>query len=252
MTVKLRGRMLLLILLVFLTACNNITSLFQSKKKVLFIGNSYTTTANIPGLFAEIAQSAGHKVEIGVGSDRGGTFEAYSQSSALRDIMQSTKWDFVVLQEQSQIPANPLLRHSKMFPGARKLVEQIRSFGAMPIFFQTSGNRNGWPENGLANYESMQLEIIRGYAEIAQELNVSVAPVGEAWRKALSKEEQFNLWVDDRHPNEQGGYLAACILFATIFHSSPGKAKYTGSLPSDLARELQIIAADYAGQGFTK
>lgn len=166
--------------------------------------------------------------------------------------MQSAKWDFVVLQEQSQIPANPLLRNSKMYPGARKLVEQIRSLGATPIFFQTSGNRNGWPENGLANYESMQLEIIRGYSEIAHELNVSVAPVGEAWRLAMSKGRQFDLWVDDRHPNEQGGYLAACILYATIFHSSPVKAQYTGSLPSDLAQELKKIAANSAGQDFAK
>ncbi|MFH0782353.1 MAG: DUF4886 domain-containing protein [Pseudomonadota bacterium] len=239
------------IMFLSLTGCDFISG-FCSSKRVLFIGNSYTATAGIPNVFAELAKSGGHKVEVGIGADKGGSFAAYAQSAAVQTTMKSSRWDFVVLQEQSQIPSNVHLRSSKMYPPARELVRQIRSIGATPIFFQTSGNRNGWPENGLPKYENMQLEIIQGYSEIAEELGVPVAPVGHAWFVAMKSIPQFNPWVDDRHPNEQGAYLAACIFYATLFRESPEGAKYTANLSNDLAMELQKIAADAVLQNLQK
>lgn len=115
---------------------------------------------------------------------------------------------------------------------------------AIPVFFQTSGNRNGWPENGLPGYENMQFEINQGYSEIAEELKAPVAPVGYAWHLAMRNNPQLNLWVDDRHPNEQGAYLAACIFYATIFRSSPEKLSYISSLPRNLAQDMQRLAAE--------
>lgn len=231
------------IMLLALAGCDIIPG-FGSSKRVLFIGNSYTNTANIPTVFAELAASGGHKAEVGIGADKGGSFAAYAQSVAVRETMQSSKWDFVVLQEQSQLPSNASLRPSTMYPPARELVRQIRSIGATPVFFQTSGNRNGWPENGLPGYENMQLEIIQGYSEIAQELQVPVAPLGYAWSVAMKNIPQLNPWMDDRHPNEQGAYLAACIFYATLFRESPEGVRYTANLPKYLAKKLQIIAAD--------
>lgn len=229
-------------LLALLPGCDLIPGFGSAR--VLFIGNSYTTTAGIPNVFAELAKSGGHKVEIGLGADKGGSFAAYAHSTMVRETMQSAKWNYVVLQEQSQIPANPHLRTSQMYPAARQLVQQIRSIGATPVFFQTSGNRNGWPENHLPDYESMQLEIIQGYSEIARELEVTLAPVGQAWLAAMKNIPQLNPWVDDRHPNEQGAYLAACVFYAALFHESPEGAEYTANLPKDLAKELQKLAAD--------
>ena len=226
-----------------LSGCNYIQK-FGLSKKVLFIGNSYTTTALIPNVFKELAESGGYSVEVGMAADKGGDFVSYAFSPAIRDALQSSKWDFVILQEQTQIPSSPYIRASKMYPAARKLVQQIRSIGATPVFFQTSGNRNGWPEGGLPSYEGMQLEIIKGYSKIAGELNVPVAPVGHAWSVAMDNIPQLNLWLDDRHPNGQGAYLAACVFYATLFRESPEGAKYKANLSRDLATELQGIAAD--------
>ena len=235
----------------FLTGCSKIPG-FGASKKVLFVGNSYTMSALMPNVFAELAKSGGHNVEIEVAADKGGTFAAYAVSAAVRDAMQSSKWDFVVLQEQTQIPSSPYHRTAKMYPAARKLVQQVRSIGAIPVFYQTSGNRNGWPENGQQGYEAMQLEIIDGYSEIAQELNVQVAPVGHAWYIAMKNIPQFNPWLDGRHPNKQGAYLAACIFYATLFRESPEEANYKANLPTDLAKELQNIAADSVLQNLQK
>ena len=233
----------LVFLVLFLQSGCDIWSGLGPSKKILFVGNSYTNSG-VPSAFAELAGSGGHKVEIGLGSDKRGNFAAYAQSVAVAETMQSAKWDYVVLQEQSQLPASSHLRSSAMYPAARELVRQVRAIGATPVFFQTSGHRNGWPEGGLAGYENMQLEIIQGYAAIGKELQVPIAPVGHAWYVAMEHAAQFNPWVDDRHPNDQGAYLAACVFYATLYRESPEGLGYTGNLPKPLAHELQKIAAD--------
>ncbi len=123
---------------------------------------------------------------------------------------------------------------------------------SIPVFFQTSGNRNGWPETGLLGYENMQLEIVQGYSEIAAELQVPVAPVGHAWFVAMKNNPRLNLWVDDRHPNEQGAYLAACIFYAVIFREDPSKLDYMANLPKDIGKELHKTAADTVLQNLQK
>lgn len=235
--------LVLCVVLLSLTSCDGMP-IFGSSKRILFIGNSYTTTAGIPYAFAALAKSGRYNVEIGLGADKGGSFAAYVSSPGVQEVLHASKWDFVVIQEQTQMPANANLRTSKMYPAARELVQQIRATGAIPVFFQTSGNRNGWPENGLPGYENMQLEINQGYSEIAEELKAPVAPVGYAWHLAMRNNPQLNLWVDDRHPNEQGAYLAACIFYATIFRSSPEKLSYISSLPRNLAQDMQRLAAE--------
>jgi len=239
------------ILLLSLMSCDAVLGI-GSSKRVLFVGNSYLAMSNIPGVFKELAKSGGHKVEIGTAADKGGSFAAYAHSVGVRQAMQSSKWDYVVLQEQSQIPSIPHLRASKMYPGARELVRQIRALGAIPVFFQSSGNRNGWPENSLFGYENMQLAIIQGYSEIADELKVPVAPVGHAWYVTMKEIPQLDLWMDDRHPNDHGAYLAACTLYATLFRESPEKSEYTATLPIDLAKELQKLAAETVLQNLEK
>jgi len=70
-------------LLALLPGCDLIPGFGSAR--VLFIGNSYTTTAGIPNVFAELAKSGGHKVEIGLG---GGSFAAYAHSTMVRETMQ--------------------------------------------------------------------------------------------------------------------------------------------------------------------
>jgi hypothetical protein len=159
--------------------------------------------------------------------------------------LKSSKWDFVVLQEQSQIPSIEQYRVESMYPAARLLIRQIKAAGATPIFFVTWAHRDGWPKNGLNGYESMQLQIDHGYLVIAQELSVPVAPVGYAWLMARRYNPQLDLWQrDGSHPNEQGTYLTACVFYATLFRESPEGLTYLAHLPKEVARGLQTIASN--------
>jgi hypothetical protein len=174
----------------------------------------------------------------------GWTLADHVQSPKTLDVLNSAKWDFVVLQEQSQIPSIEQSRTQTMYPAARELVREIRELGSTPIFFDTWGHREGWSENGMKTYQSMQAQIDTGYAGIALELNVPVAPVGSAWFYAVTGHPELSLWQEDgSHPSEQGTYLAACVFYAFIFHEDPAGLTYHAGLSNETANALQALAS---------
>jgi hypothetical protein len=132
-----------------------------------------------------------------------------------------------------------------MYPAARELVQKIKNIEATPIFFITWAHRNGMPENGMTNYESMQTQINIGYMGIAQELNAPVAPVGSAWLTAIKGRPELSLWQEDgSHPTEQGTYLATCVFYAVIFNESPDGLTYHAGISKESAKIIQTIASD--------
>ena len=213
--------------------------------RVLFIGNSYTYVNDLPGMFTHLARVGGHKVETDMAASGGWTLADHEGSSATLQKLTSRKWDVVVLQEQSQIPSVGQMREQQMYPAARQLVETIRFEGARPMFFVTWARRDGWPENALPDYASMQSAIDDGYLTIAAEEHAAVAPVGEAWLTVLQQEKPSALWQEDgSHPTTEGTYLAACVFYAAIFGKSPKGLGYHADLSSSEAAKLQKIASE--------
>lgn len=212
---------------------------------ILFIGNSYTSVNDLPHMFTQLAKSGGHRVETAVVAPGGWTLFAHARSAETLNRLKSSKWDIVVLQEQSQVPASEQARTQGMYPAVRSLVSRIEAGGARPIFFLTWAQRDGWPENGLTGYEAMQARISEGYLQIAQELGASVAPVGNTWLMAIKEHPDLELWQGDgSHPTEQGTYLAACVFYATIFRQSPEGLSYNGRLPKKTVSMVQTTAAN--------
>jgi hypothetical protein len=212
---------------------------------VLFIGNSYTSVNDLPGTFTALAKSGGHAVQTEMAAEGGWTLADHLNASETAGLLNSAKWDFVVLQEQSQVPSVEQDRTQTMYPAARSLVQQARAIGAKPMFFLAWAHHDGWPEEGMQTYGAMQAQINAGYLGIAQELNVPVAPVGPAWQAAAQQYPQLDLWQSDNsHPTMTGTYLAACVFYTAIFRQSPVGLSYTAGLPAETARELQTLAAD--------
>jgi hypothetical protein len=213
--------------------------------RVLFIGNSYTSVNDLPAMFANLARSGGHRVETGTAAADGWTLAQHAGSSATVAKIASAKWDIVVLQEQSQLPSVEAFRQTQMYPAARQLVSAIRNKGAKPLFYLTWGRRQGWPENGMPDYASMQASIDQGYTAIAADQRVAVAPVGDAWSELVTRTTRIALWQEDgSHPTEAGTYLAACVFYATIFRESPEGLGYHSSLSADAAAMIQSVAAE--------
>jgi Domain of unknown function (DUF4886) len=238
---------LTLILLLVSTSCSFAGSCSDNPNctRVLFIGNSYTYVNDLPTMFRELAKSGNHRVETDMSAQGGLMLSDQVKSTDALDKIKASKWNFIVLQEQSQVPASKQLRSTQMFPAARTLVSQIREVGAEPIFFITWAHRDGWAEAGLPSYDSMQQQLNAGYLTIARELNVQMAPVGFAWSDAWHQNPQLKLWQDDgSHPTSIGTYLAACVFYATIFQESPVGLSYHGDLTDEQAQFLQKVVAD--------
>jgi hypothetical protein len=212
--------------------------------RVLFLGNSYTYVNDLPATLAQLARSAGRLVETGLVANGGETLAQHDASGDSRGAIASRAWNFVVLQEQSQIPAYPASREAEMYPAARSLAARIAADGATTLFYLTAAHRDGEPDAGLPSYEAMQLAINDGYRAIARELGAEIAPVGYAWFVLRRAHPSIGLWQDDgSHPTTAGTYLAACVFYAAIFRASPEGLSFTYGLSADDARTIQVEAA---------
>src|SRR5258708_3729026 len=150
--------------------------------RIFFIGNSYTSVNDLPTMFSNLAWAGGHRVETAVRAPGGWTLLDHSHSSDTTRVIASGKWDIVVLQEQSEIPAVESLRQSFLYPGARDLVPPIRNDGAHPMFFVTWAHRNGSPVNGLPASSPIQSPLHHASLFIPHEQNAALAPACPASR----------------------------------------------------------------------
>jgi hypothetical protein len=168
----------------------------------------------------------------------------HAASLPVLEKIRSGHWNYVVLQEQSQIPSVEQARQGQMFPAARELVNEIRHAGARPVFYATWARQGGWPENGMPDYASMQAQVTQAYRAIGEELNAFVAPVGDAWAIVAVERPDIPLWQGDgSHPTDQGTFLAANVLFATLFHEVPPGLGARGQVPEAHVDVLQQAAA---------
>jgi hypothetical protein len=209
---------------------------------VLFVGNSYTYTNDVPGHYrallggvfpasrTELAAPGGYRL-----TDH--ARDAAKEGTDLARWLGVDDFDFVVLQEQSQIGgfyANDAERTASI-AGAIQLSALARAHGATTVLYATWGRAHGDPSNfGYETFASMQARLDEGYLNMASILReqgskVLLAPVGAGFRVVfddlvragadpLAAGSDFEALYesDGSHPSAQGAYLAACILAATI------------------------------------
>ena len=216
--------------------------------KVLFIGNSFTFANDLPLTFSQLATKAGKKVLVDNSTFGGYTLEMHLQNATTIQKIYSQKWDYVVLQEQSQIPSFIPERETMMYPFAVSLDSLIHDNSpcSRTVFFMTWAHKNG--DQGLPvgsdTYEDMQQRLRSGYMTIADSLNAAVAPCGWAWRQLRQNYPSLELYSSDNyHPNENGTYLAACTFYASIFSQSAVGINYTGNVTASDALIFQNTAS---------
>ena len=200
--------------------------------KVLFIGNSFTGRNNVPGLVAQLAESRGKQLQHRLISAGGASLRMHWNKGDAQKAVQQTRYDYVVLQEQSTLPIkNPLRMHENI----RLFDQAIKASGAKTALYLTWARQNV-PET--------QKAITNAYMTIGEELGSVVVPVGLAWQNFIRKHSHPVLHdADKSHPSLAGSYLAACVFFAVLFgESSFGVASNLKALPQAEAELLQKTA----------
>lgn len=109
----------------------------QIEKKVCFLGNSYTYANDLPGQIAGIAAADGNILIKDQNTPGGYTFEGHSTNTTSLTKIAGNTWDYVVLQEQSQLPSFPYDQvNTEILPFLEILVDSIRAANecAIPLF----------------------------------------------------------------------------------------------------------------------
>jgi len=236
-------------------------SFSQIKKKVLFIGNSYTYVNNLPQLIADIASSKTDTLVYDQSTPGGFTFQNHCGSALTWTKIRSQKWDAVILQAQSQEPAfNPTQVMSQTYPFAKQLVDSIKANSACAevIFYMTWGRKNGDVSNcgaypPVCSYNGMQARLRQSYILFKDSFKVSVAPVGVAWKTVRQALPSVDLYQpDESHPSVEGSYLAACVFYSSIFQKTSMGSSYLSTVTSTLASSLQTYGSQTVLDSTTK
>ena len=97
-------------------------------QRILFIGNSFTAQNDLPGLIASVADQSGHHVEHQLVSHGGASLRRHWNGGEAKRLIESGKFDVVVLQEQSTLP---IKNRSRMHENVRLFDSVIRDSGAI-------------------------------------------------------------------------------------------------------------------------
>lgn len=212
--------------------------------KMLFVGNSYTSTNDLPGTLQALVASSNTKPELIVDevTTGGANLQGHFAGGVAVPKIKGDNWDFVVLQEQSQTPLEPFGRHTKFYPAVKDFVPVIRENDSIPLLFMT------WQRPDTPHPAS---EWIDSYLYIGKQTKCEVAPAGIAFEKAKLAIPGWNPYSDmGGHPTPSGTYLAACTFFAVIYDRDPTglpnsvttKKGVTVSVPPAEAATLQRCA----------
>lgn len=220
-------------------------------KKVLFVGNSYTFYNNMPRILYKLAESAGKKILVDQSTFPGYWLDNHTSNEHTSYKLQKEDWDYVVIQEQSQVPTVKFWRDTSMKPSAKILDTIIKEKGAETVLFMTWGRQYGgeqllydYVSSNFNNYSHMQDSLESVYRELANYLDATLAPVGLAWENALTINQELNLWDEDQsHPTYEGSYLTACVFYTIFFNKSPVGLGFTGNLDAYTASFLQNMAS---------
>jgi hypothetical protein len=221
--------------------------------RVLFIGNSYTYSNDLPGMFTQLAASMGETVQTQMVAPGGYTFEGHTSYAQTQAALAQGNWDFVVLQEQSQRPAFPPEQVAQeVLPYAAQLAQQARAASpcAEVVYLMTWGRENGDAANcafypPVCTYEGMQQRLYESYVEMAAANDGWCAPAGEVWRTHRAAFPGTGLYTDGSHPNVLGSYIAASTLASTLFRRSCATATYIpAGITTEQAQSVRTMASD--------
>ena len=220
---------------------------------VLMMGNSYTSANGLASMVEGVMDADGYNATVDTVNGGGMKLPAHWQNvntsgNQWNTTLRGSAWDYVVLQDQSQVPTFPttngVWQDSKN--ASVSLSHAIEDEGGETVLFMTWGYRDGDSLNSFNNnFTTMQERLLEGYTRYAENISAAgnavwMAPVGLAYKTVhdnvlsggVDPTTSGNLFYDlyssdGSHPSLSGSYLAACV-----FHSTTTGEHCVGSTDS--------------------
>ncbi|MFM8686880.1 MAG: PKD domain-containing protein [Bacteroidota bacterium] len=180
----------------------------------------------------------------------GMTISGHVNDAASINKISQGNWNYVIIQEQSQIPTIDYYRYNDMYPAIADIKALVEQFSpcAKLITYMTWGRRYGGQQCDPSNthcspvfvdFNHMQDSLTSAYTGISNQLQLQCAPVGVVWQHILNDTNLVLHSSDNSHPNLDGSYAAALTLFAAIWKRPSLGLSYTAGLPPALAQYYQ-------------
>lgn len=221
---------------------------------ILWVGNSYTYVNDLPTLVTQIAAEQGIKLSPSRVLKGGQRLRGQLKTPKLYEELKKGNWDYVVLQEQSTLPAQHTRQTlEETYTAAHELDSLVHAYApkAKTIFYMSWGHKFKNEHDGKekdpaypldSQYDIMQMRVIVSYLEMTYDNKALCAPVGLAWKDIMEHHPEINLYKKDNyHPSLEGTFLAAHCFISTIMQR-PYNSNLTFGLPEDQARILQEAA----------
>ncbi|MFH7245314.1 MAG: DUF4886 domain-containing protein [Spirulina sp.] len=205
----------------------------QGPIQVLFVGNSLTFYNN--GINYHLSGFT-RTLQAGSVSQPNYSFKDHSQDEDTLQAIRNGPWNYVILQDQSQLPViNPSF--SEYY--AKALAQVVRDSGSEPMLMMT------WERRDSLDQGVNTRNLANAYNALGETINALVIPVGLAFEQAYRTRPDLILDADDAHPTIYGTYLAACVLYGFLMHLSPVGLVYRDpAISAEDAAFLQQIAAE--------
>jgi hypothetical protein len=168
--------------------------------RVLFVGNSYIYTHDLPQIVAAVAAARGIDLEPGMLAEPNYAIEDHLAGHDYERALDQG-WDWVVLQQgPSSLPEN----RTNLRVHSGRAASMARARGIRVALM------SAWP--ALENVHTW-LDAELSYRLAAQANDLCVLPVATAWRLAREREPSIALYQPDQlHPQREGTLLAALVL----------------------------------------
>lgn len=173
----------------------------QVSTRILFIGNSFTMING--GLDKQLKGLAPSTETVCIAAG-GYTLEKHWTDGNAARMIREGKWDYVVLQEQSQIP---VINQKKFYDYARKFDEEIRRSGAKTILLMT------WERPDSRKIGVTTENLAASYLAVGKELDVKVAPAGLSFARSIrGKPELVCIIRTDIRPWREHIWQRVCFI----------------------------------------
>lgn len=195
----------------------------------------------MPLLFEQIARSKGEHVKVSYITRGKYTFYLHAKRKMIRQALQRSQWDVIVLQGSSRDMLRDSMRlKQRTFPAIKKLVQLIqkKQKQSQVYFYMTWPYQKGDPD-------SMLYAVDKGYQNLKLKYQIPIIPIGKIWRAYALKFPSSNLYTqDDSHPSFIGSYLVACSMYQSIFKKSVKGAPYLSLNSNSETKRIQQFVHD--------
>ena len=225
----------------------------QDTLSVLFLGNSYSSYNNLPQLVQSLSSSAGKTLIIDSNMPGGFTMSGHTNDATTFSKISQGNWDYVILQEQSQMPTIDFYRYNDMYPAMTSLKSLIEQYNpcAKIITYMTWGRQYGGQQCGpgatycspvFVDFNHMQDSLTSAYLEISEQLNIQCAPVGLTWQNILNDTTLILHSNDNSHPTIDGSYVAALSIYSSIWKQPSNGIVFNAGLTQSRALYYQQMS----------